>query len=586
MRTTPILGIISFTALALAIGCSVRDDATSASSDIVVSNPIVISQVFGGGGNAGAPFNHDFVELFNRGTSPASLEGLAIQYTSSGSNFKASADVLKLPNVMLDPGRYFLIQLGTSSATTGAPLPTPDLDTDVVVGDAGSSAITMAKDKGKVALVGAGALLDGCGASGNPCAMSAVLDFVGYGNATQSEGVTVPTLSSTTAAIRRGGGCTDTNDNQADFEVSAPTPHSGTTTNAVSCAEVAADAGSSDDASSSDSSTSAPDAAPASLVLLNEIKINPPTGQDAPWEYAEVLCTPGASLAGYYFVAIEGDGETTGGGSPGMADMVIDLSAKPCGANGIVLIKAASGGHEPQSPETSVVVTAALSTGASPFENATTSFVIIKSPNAPIVQGTDYDAANSGTLALPDGASVIDGVSTFEQADGVVDVTYAPRLQQASGSADAAARIPGNTTPLSVAAWYSGDLEGSTADSLTFNAKKASPNFPATGWLLTPGATNVQTTSAQKPDGGKGNGGTTKPGDDPSNPTEGASGEEGASTKSSNRRATNETVAPTRVGSSSCAVVATGSDRTGGYAAIVGLAAAMAMTRARRRRLS
>ena len=32
---------------------------------------VVISQVYGGGGNAGAPYTHDFVELFNRGTTTA-----------------------------------------------------------------------------------------------------------------------------------------------------------------------------------------------------------------------------------------------------------------------------------------------------------------------------------------------------------------------------------------------------------------------------------------------------------------------------------------------------------------------------------
>jgi uncharacterized protein len=31
-----------------------------------LSNGVVISQVYGGGGNAGAPYNSDFIELFNR----------------------------------------------------------------------------------------------------------------------------------------------------------------------------------------------------------------------------------------------------------------------------------------------------------------------------------------------------------------------------------------------------------------------------------------------------------------------------------------------------------------------------------------
>ena len=37
-----------------------------------VSTTIVISQVYGGGGNTGAPYTHDFIELFNRGTTTVS----------------------------------------------------------------------------------------------------------------------------------------------------------------------------------------------------------------------------------------------------------------------------------------------------------------------------------------------------------------------------------------------------------------------------------------------------------------------------------------------------------------------------------
>ncbi|HZI00153.1 MAG TPA: hypothetical protein VEX63_03330, partial [Flavisolibacter sp.] len=41
-------------------------------------NHVVISQVYGGGGNAGATYTHDFVELFNPTTAPISLAGMSI----------------------------------------------------------------------------------------------------------------------------------------------------------------------------------------------------------------------------------------------------------------------------------------------------------------------------------------------------------------------------------------------------------------------------------------------------------------------------------------------------------------------------
>src|SRR6266849_1682948 len=47
-----------------------------------VSADIVISQVYGGGGNSGAPYANDFIELFNRGTTTVSLAGWSVQYTS------------------------------------------------------------------------------------------------------------------------------------------------------------------------------------------------------------------------------------------------------------------------------------------------------------------------------------------------------------------------------------------------------------------------------------------------------------------------------------------------------------------------
>jgi hypothetical protein len=44
---------------------------------------VVISQVYGAGGNGGAIYQNDFVELFNRSSSPVSLAGWSVQYGSS-----------------------------------------------------------------------------------------------------------------------------------------------------------------------------------------------------------------------------------------------------------------------------------------------------------------------------------------------------------------------------------------------------------------------------------------------------------------------------------------------------------------------
>src|SRR3989304_934077 len=67
----PLAGIMIL-ALLLSLNPIVAKPAYAASPNIV------ISQVYGGGGNAGATYTHDFSELFNRGASPVSLAGWSV----------------------------------------------------------------------------------------------------------------------------------------------------------------------------------------------------------------------------------------------------------------------------------------------------------------------------------------------------------------------------------------------------------------------------------------------------------------------------------------------------------------------------
>jgi hypothetical protein len=171
---------------------------------------VVVSQVFAGGGNSGAPFTNDFVELFNRSSSPVSVTGWSVQYASATST---SWQTTPLTGT-IQPGKYFLVQLA-SAAAVGAPPPAPDA----------TGTTNLAASGGKVALVrDANALA--CGATAGSCASAASIeDFVGYGTAADWEGAAaVDALSNTTAAVRAAGGCTDTNANAADFTVAAPVP--------------------------------------------------------------------------------------------------------------------------------------------------------------------------------------------------------------------------------------------------------------------------------------------------------------------------------------------------------------------------
>jgi predicted extracellular nuclease len=184
-----------------------------------VSQNIVISQFYGGGGLANAQYTHDFVELFNRGDAPISLGGWSVQYASaSGTEWLPAS----LTNVTLQPGQYYLIQFASSGAVGNA-LPTPDLIAPAITNNAGNTFIpNLSSTSGKLALVNSTTKLP---ASNCPSGDSSIVDLVGYGAAASCfENTRTPDLTATTAGIRKGGGCTETDNNGTDFSISAPAP--------------------------------------------------------------------------------------------------------------------------------------------------------------------------------------------------------------------------------------------------------------------------------------------------------------------------------------------------------------------------
>src|SRR5687768_15559603 len=67
---------------------------------------VVISQVYGGGGNSGAPWQNDFIEIFNRIDSAISVAGWSVQYASAGGS---TWQVTSLTGSVA-PGGYYLVQ--------------------------------------------------------------------------------------------------------------------------------------------------------------------------------------------------------------------------------------------------------------------------------------------------------------------------------------------------------------------------------------------------------------------------------------------------------------------------------------------
>lgn len=166
---------------------------------------VVISQVYGGGGNSGATIKNDFIELFNNGATAQTIGGWTVQYASStGSTWQST---LIPAGTLLPAGQYFLIKQAIGAGGT----------VDIAFDLAG--VIPMSGSSGKVALANNATALSGAAPLGG-----AVLDIVSYGTGTPTEGTATPVLTNTTAAIRNGNGCTDTGDNNADFTVAAPNP--------------------------------------------------------------------------------------------------------------------------------------------------------------------------------------------------------------------------------------------------------------------------------------------------------------------------------------------------------------------------
>jgi len=175
---------------------------------------VVISQVYGGGGNTGAIYNADFIELFNRSASPVSLNGWSVQYASAGAvgGFDNPSDRVLLGGTIL-PGQYVLVRF-SDVGTSGVALPTPDFFGSGGIGNSG----------GRAALVRDVTLI------ATDCNDSDLEDLVGWGAAVCYEGAAAAGGTGNTVGItRKLSGSQDSNQNFNDFAVVTPAPRNRAT---------------------------------------------------------------------------------------------------------------------------------------------------------------------------------------------------------------------------------------------------------------------------------------------------------------------------------------------------------------------
>src|SRR5665647_384752 len=170
------------------------------------TSQVIINEVYGGGGNTGALFANDFIELYNTGTTAVDLAAYSVQYASAaGTNWSG---VIPLTGSIAAQS-YYLVQ-GASGGAVGAALPAAQA----------SGSVNMSATSGNVALASVATKL-ACVTTA--CATdTAVVDLVGFGGGLAFAGAAAPSSSNTTSVSRTG--FVNTANNAADFTAGTPTP--------------------------------------------------------------------------------------------------------------------------------------------------------------------------------------------------------------------------------------------------------------------------------------------------------------------------------------------------------------------------
>ncbi len=188
------------------------------------ANHVVISEVYGGGGNTGTTLKNDFIELYNPTDAVVSLDGWSVHYMSSSATAFPSA-VGTILSGAITPKGYYLIQ-EASGAGGSQNLPTPDA----------TGGLSLGGSAGKILLARASVPI-------TSLTDPNLVDFVGYGGGTLFEGTgSAPAPSNTTSVERKAsasstvttmgvggteefaGNGYDSNNNSTDFIIRTPQP--------------------------------------------------------------------------------------------------------------------------------------------------------------------------------------------------------------------------------------------------------------------------------------------------------------------------------------------------------------------------
>ncbi|MEO6315859.1 MAG: choice-of-anchor J domain-containing protein [Chitinophagaceae bacterium] len=185
--------------------------AANASTITPTAANVVINQVYGGGGNSGAMYKNDFIELYNNENTPVDLAGWSVQYTSATG---AGTWQLQPLTGIVPAHSFFLIQEAAGAGGTIG-LPAPDV----------TGTIALSASTGKVLLSNSNAAQSGA----NPSS-GLIRDKLGFGpTATAFETAPTPVTDNSSAVTRISDGV-DNNNNAADFAIGIPVPRNSTYT--------------------------------------------------------------------------------------------------------------------------------------------------------------------------------------------------------------------------------------------------------------------------------------------------------------------------------------------------------------------
>jgi beta-lactamase superfamily II metal-dependent hydrolase len=192
-------------------GESANSAEIHAKPDVPEALGVDISQTYGNGGNTGATYQNDFIEIFNRGNSAVDLTGWSVQYASAAGTTWTPTNL----SGTIKPGQHFLVHEGAGASCSGSPCGSPLPSADA------TGAIAMSGSSAKVALVSSTTALSGGCPTG-----AGIIDFVGYGTGLSCfEGAGgAATASAANSQQRASNGCVDTNNNTADFSSTAVNP--------------------------------------------------------------------------------------------------------------------------------------------------------------------------------------------------------------------------------------------------------------------------------------------------------------------------------------------------------------------------